>query len=148
MQARLNRAYLPATQYLAGFSSNLASILARNLAFVAGAVLAVLIILTVYDEDVITVEHVLTIMTALGAVVAGKISPPFSITSCKMSIMNNRNNLTLLSYLSLVLNQSVWYTKLIHKYYFNISELFRIMKESFMPFYSYLEGCCFIRDSS
>ena len=37
----------------------------------AGAVLAVLVILTVYDEDVITVEHVLTIMTVLGAVVAG-----------------------------------------------------------------------------
>lgn len=70
-KARLSRAYRPATLYLSGFSSNLIAILARNLAFLAGAILAVLIILTVYDEDVITVEHVLTIMTLLGAIVAG-----------------------------------------------------------------------------
>lgn len=43
----------------------------RNVAFVAGACLAVLLILSVYDEDVITVEHVLTAITVLGAVVAG-----------------------------------------------------------------------------
>ena len=47
------------------------AILAKNLAFFAGAILAVLVLLTVYDEDVITVDHVLTIMTVLGAVVAG-----------------------------------------------------------------------------
>lgn len=47
------------------------AILAKNLAFLAGAILAVLVLLTVYDEDVITVDHVLTIMTVLGAVVAG-----------------------------------------------------------------------------
>jgi autophagy-related protein 9 len=40
-------------------------------AFVAGACLAVLLILSVYDEDVITVEHVLTAITVLGAIVAG-----------------------------------------------------------------------------
>ncbi len=49
------------------------AIFARNFAFLAGAILAVLVLLTVYDEDVITVEHVLTIMTVLGAVVAGKL---------------------------------------------------------------------------
>jgi autophagy-related protein 9 len=43
----------------------------RNVAFVAGACLAVLLILSIYDEDVITVEHVLTAITVLGAVVAG-----------------------------------------------------------------------------
>ncbi|GFG31895.1 hypothetical protein Cfor_04514, partial [Coptotermes formosanus] len=42
-----------------------------NVAFVAGACLAVLLILSVYDEDVITVEHVLTAITVLGAIVAG-----------------------------------------------------------------------------
>ena len=36
-----------------------------------GSVLAVLILLSVWDEDVLNVEHVLTIMTALGAAVAG-----------------------------------------------------------------------------
>ena len=34
--------------------------------FFAGAVLAVLVILTVVDEDVLNVEHVLSIMTILG----------------------------------------------------------------------------------
>jgi autophagy-related protein 9 len=49
------------------------AIFARNFAFLAGAILAVLVLLTVYDEDVITVEHVLTLMTVLGAIVAGKL---------------------------------------------------------------------------
>lgn len=48
------------------------AIFARNFAFLAGAVLAVLVLLTVYDEDVITVEHLLTLMTVLGAIVAGR----------------------------------------------------------------------------
>lgn len=39
--------------------------------FVAGALLAVLLTLTIYDEDVLTVEHVLTTMTVLGGVIAG-----------------------------------------------------------------------------
>ena len=38
----------------------------RNVAFFAGSILAVLIILTVIDEDVLTVEHVFTAMTILG----------------------------------------------------------------------------------
>lgn len=42
----------------------------RNVVFVAGSVLSVLLTLSVYDEDVITVEHVLTIITILGAVIA------------------------------------------------------------------------------
>ena len=43
----------------------------QYLAFVCGSVLAVLIGLTVWDEDVLNVEHVLTIITVLGATVAG-----------------------------------------------------------------------------
>ena len=38
------------------------------MAFFAGSMLAVLIILTVVDEDVLTVEHVIAIMTILGLV--------------------------------------------------------------------------------
>ena len=38
--------------------------------FVSGALLAVLLGLTIYDEDVIAVEHVLTLMTLLGGLVA------------------------------------------------------------------------------
>jgi len=38
------------------------------MAFFAGSILAVLIILTVIDEDVLSVEHVLALMTILGLV--------------------------------------------------------------------------------
>ena len=40
----------------------------RFVSFASGAILAVLIILTVYDEDVLNVEHMLTVMTSLGIV--------------------------------------------------------------------------------
>ncbi|XP_071487635.1 autophagy-related protein 9A-like [Diadema antillarum] len=68
-QARLNRGYKPAKKYLDAFTSNVLAILCQNIAFFAGSILAVLIILTVYDEDVLTVEHVLTTMTLLGVAV-------------------------------------------------------------------------------
>lgn len=42
----------------------------RNVVFVSGACLAVLLVLSIYDEDVLTVEHVLSAITILGAVVA------------------------------------------------------------------------------
>ncbi|XP_034184864.1 autophagy-related protein 9 isoform X2 [Osmia lignaria lignaria] len=71
LNARLNRAYHPASKYMSIFTSPIMTVLAKNVAFVAGSVLAVLLILTVYDEDVLTVEHVLTTITILGALVAG-----------------------------------------------------------------------------
>ena len=40
--------------------------IAKNVAFICGSVLAVAIMLTVWDEDVLNVEHILTIMTVLG----------------------------------------------------------------------------------
>ncbi|XP_018329383.1 autophagy-related protein 9A isoform X2 [Agrilus planipennis] len=70
LNARLNRAHRPATKYLSAFSSPMATVFARSFAFMCGAVLAVLLLLTVYDEDVLSVEHVLTMMTLLGASVA------------------------------------------------------------------------------
>lgn len=71
LNARLNRAYRPASRYMSIFTSPVMTVLAKNVAFVAGSVLAVLLILTIYDEDVLTVEHVLTLMTILGAILAG-----------------------------------------------------------------------------
>lgn len=41
----------------------------RFISFTAGAILAVLVLLTIYDEDVLTVEHMLTTITSLGVVV-------------------------------------------------------------------------------
>lgn len=71
LNARLNRAYRPASKYMSIFTSPIMTVIAKNVAFVTGSILAVLLILTVYDEDVLTVEHVLTTMTILGAMVAG-----------------------------------------------------------------------------
>lgn len=38
--------------------------------FLSGSILGVLLVLTVYDEDVLTVENVLATMTVLGCVLA------------------------------------------------------------------------------
>ena len=38
----------------------------RNIAFFAGSILAVLVVLTVIDEDVLNVEHVFTVATIAG----------------------------------------------------------------------------------
>ncbi|XP_052495086.1 autophagy-related protein 9B [Budorcas taxicolor] len=68
LRARLARAYRPAAAFLraAAPPAPLLALLARQLVFFAGAPLAALLVLTVYDEDVLAVEHVLTAMTALG----------------------------------------------------------------------------------
>ncbi|KAH0627731.1 hypothetical protein JD844_003872, partial [Phrynosoma platyrhinos] len=69
LQARLSRGYKPASKYMNSFTSPLLTLLAKNLAFFAGSILAVLIALTVYDEDVLTVQHILTAITLLGLIV-------------------------------------------------------------------------------
>ncbi|KAM7036593.1 autophagy-related protein 9B isoform 1-T2 [Passerculus sandwichensis] len=69
LRARLGRGHAPATRYMDSFSSPLLAVLARHVGFFAGSVLAVLIVLTVYDEDVLTVQHILTAITLLGLVV-------------------------------------------------------------------------------
>lgn len=71
ISSRLNRGYKAASQYMNIFSSPVMALLGRHVAFICGAVFAVLAALSVYDEDVLQVEHVLTIMTVLGAVLAG-----------------------------------------------------------------------------
>lgn len=70
LDQRLNRAHLAASRYMNMFMSPLLEVLARFVTFVAGILLSVLIVLTIYDEDVITVEHLLTVATGLGAVIA------------------------------------------------------------------------------
>lgn len=69
LQARLSRGYKPASKYMNSFASPLLTVLAKNLGFFAGSILAVLITLTVYDEDVLTVQHILTAITLLGLIV-------------------------------------------------------------------------------
>lgn len=67
---RLNRAYKPSVKYMDLFASPLVVIVARNIAFVAGSVLAVFLVLTVIQEDLLTAHNVLTFMTLLGKTVA------------------------------------------------------------------------------
>lgn len=71
LRSRLARAYRPAAAFLraAAPPAPLLALLARQLVFFAGALFAALLVLTVYDEDVLAVEHVLTAMTALGVTV-------------------------------------------------------------------------------
>ncbi|KAG5882034.1 hypothetical protein JTB14_003432 [Gonioctena quinquepunctata] len=70
LYVRLTRAYRPATKYLTAFSSPLVTELAQHIGFLSGSLFTVLIALTIYDEDVIGVEHVITLMTALGGLTA------------------------------------------------------------------------------
>lgn len=70
LQDRLTRAYRPAVKYVNAFNSPIVVLLAEHTAFICGAIVSVFVALTIYDEDVLTVEHVLTIMTPLGAFAA------------------------------------------------------------------------------
>lgn len=67
LDARLSRAYKPALLYLSSFVSKFLVQIAKFVAFTCGAVFAVLVLLTLYDEDVLQVEHVLTIISLTGA---------------------------------------------------------------------------------
>lgn len=70
LNERLNRGYKAATKYMNSFTSPIFEIIARFVTFIAGTILSIFIILTIYDEDVITVEHLLTVMTGLGGIIA------------------------------------------------------------------------------
>uniref|UniRef100_A0A1I7XIB3 Autophagy-related protein 9 n=1 Tax=Heterorhabditis bacteriophora TaxID=37862 RepID=A0A1I7XIB3_HETBA len=68
LAARLNRSHFYANAYLNQFFSPLTEILAKNIAFIAGAVAGVLTILSAWDEDVLQVEHVLTVISICGVI--------------------------------------------------------------------------------
>lgn len=69
LHGRLGRGYKATSKYMNSFTSPLLTVFAKNVAFFSGSVLAVLIALTVYDEDVLTVQHILTAITVLGVVI-------------------------------------------------------------------------------
>lgn len=68
LNIRLNRSYEFASKYMDQFSSPLMEIVAKTVAFTCGSVFAILFILTAWDEDVLAIEHVITVMTVCGAV--------------------------------------------------------------------------------
>lgn len=69
LNTRLSRAYEPASKYMNLFVSPFMAIVAKNLAFFAGALFAVLTIFTLLDKDVLLAEHVLTIIAILGIII-------------------------------------------------------------------------------
>lgn len=68
LDARLNRAYEYADRYLNSFSSPLMAVLAKNVLFISGGLLLLLLALGIYDEYVFQVEHMLTIITVLSVI--------------------------------------------------------------------------------
>ncbi|XP_014469719.1 PREDICTED: autophagy-related protein 9A [Dinoponera quadriceps] len=70
LNARLNRAYRPASKYMSSFTSPIMTVFAKNVVFIAGSVLMVLVSLTLYNDVVLTVEHIITTITILGGLVA------------------------------------------------------------------------------
>ncbi|VDK56497.1 unnamed protein product [Anisakis simplex] len=69
LRLRLSRSHQAAEQYMDQFISPFNEIIAKNVAFVAGALFAVLALLSAWDEDVLSVDHVLTTMTVCGVVI-------------------------------------------------------------------------------
>nr|CDJ98470.1 Autophagy-related protein 9 domain containing protein [Haemonchus contortus] len=68
LTTRLNRSHYHANAYLNQFTSALTEIFAKNIAFIAGAVAGVLAVLSAWDEDVLQVEHVLTVISVCGVI--------------------------------------------------------------------------------
>ncbi|CAG0917091.1 unnamed protein product [Notodromas monacha] len=90
LNSRLNRGYSPASKYMSSFTTPFVTVVAKKFAFFFGAPLAVLIILTVIDEDVLTAEHALTLITVLGTVVAlcRAMIPDENMVWCPEMLMN------------------------------------------------------------
>ncbi|XP_044727484.1 autophagy-related protein 9A [Chrysoperla carnea] len=91
LNARLTRAYRPASKYMKSFSSPLMTIIARNIGFICGSILAVLVLLTIYDEDVLSVEHVIMLMTALGAILGAcsSLIPDENLVRCPETLLKS-----------------------------------------------------------
>lgn len=89
--ARLNRGYEAANLYLDTFTSPLIIILAKYMAFFSGSIGAVLVVLTIIDEDVLAVEHIFTIMTIAGLVVTAcrVLIPDEHMIYCPEILMRN-----------------------------------------------------------
>lgn len=68
LDARLNRSHIDANAYMNQFFSPLMKVVASNIRFMVGAVGLTLTGLTMWDEDVIQIEHLLTVIAGCGGV--------------------------------------------------------------------------------
>lgn len=64
-KSRLNRAYKPATKYMDLFSNPLHAVIFGFIRYICGAIMGIILVLICYDEDVMAVEHVLTLLSVL-----------------------------------------------------------------------------------
>ncbi|EZA55900.1 Autophagy-related protein 9A [Ooceraea biroi] len=70
LNARLSRAYRPASKYMSSFTSPVVIIVAKHIAFIAGSLLAVLLLITLIYEPSFSMERLIAYMTLLGLVAA------------------------------------------------------------------------------
>ncbi|CAG0885065.1 unnamed protein product [Darwinula stevensoni] len=90
LNARLNRGYAPASKYMNMFTSPILAVIAQNIAFVSGTMVAVLAALSIWDEDVLNVEHVFFMLTIFTVIVAGcrVFIPEENLVWCPEYLMN------------------------------------------------------------
>lgn len=89
LNARLTRAYRPATKYLSAFSSPMITILAEHAAFVFSSLFVVIVMFTLIDDSILTVEHMLLLVTCLGGAipVCRSFIPDESLVWCPESLL-------------------------------------------------------------
>ncbi|CAH0558028.1 unnamed protein product [Brassicogethes aeneus] len=87
---RLTKAHKAATRYVSAFSSPLTTLIASHVSFISGSIMAVFIVLTLYDEDVLSVEHVITLISGLGVIVAicRAMQPDENVSWCPESLLS------------------------------------------------------------
>ncbi|CAL1538792.1 unnamed protein product [Lymnaea stagnalis] len=92
LNARLNRAYIPAKMYMNSFTSASLTILAKYAAFFTGAPAAVLFVLGILDfNDVTKVEHLFTIASVCGmvATICSSLIPDENEVFCPERLMKS-----------------------------------------------------------
>ncbi|VVC36275.1 Autophagy-related protein 9 [Cinara cedri] len=65
LSARLSRAYVPAAKYLQSFAAPVSVIIAKNTMFFTSAIMVPILVLTIYDDSILSIEHMITIFTGL-----------------------------------------------------------------------------------
>lgn len=89
LNSRLNRAFRPASKYMSMFTSPLMSVIAKNVQFITGSICVVFVSFTLWDEDFLTVKHVLAITAGTGCIAAmcSKLLPDENLVWCPESYL-------------------------------------------------------------
>lgn len=89
LKLRLNRSYEFAVRYMDQFISPLVEVLAKFFCFFFGSVFGVLVVLTTWDEDVLTFEHVITAVSisAAAVVICRQFIPDENLVLCPDFLM-------------------------------------------------------------